>query len=88
MCTMNENRGDTNVIDFVVSYLKCMENVLKRIKYTRQDLAAMEVVLEHFKETGKGFAKKRDEIEERLKSDSMELWAQRFDILHEQTMTS
>jgi hypothetical protein len=36
MCTMNENRGDTNVIDFVVSYLKHMENVLEKpIKYTR-----------------------------------------------------
>ncbi len=81
------NGGD-NVIDFVVSYLKYMENVLeKRIKYTREDLTTMELVLEHFKETGKGLAKKRDEIEERLKSDSMELWAQRFDILHQQTMS-
>jgi hypothetical protein len=53
-----------------------------------EDLAAMELVIEHFKETGKGFAKKRDEIEERLKLDSVELWAQRFDILHQQTMTS
>jgi hypothetical protein len=86
---MNENRGDTSVIDFVVTYLKYMENVLeKRIKYRMEDLATMELVIEHFKETGKGFAKKRDEIEERLKLDSVELWAQRFDILHQQTMTS
>ncbi len=66
-----------------------MESVLeKRINYTREDMATMELVLEHFNETGKGFTKKRDEIKERLKSDSMEIWAQRFDMLHQQTMTS
>jgi hypothetical protein len=80
---MNQNLDGINVLDFVVSSLKDIENVLEvRIKYTREDLETMDLVVEHFKKTARVFSKKRNEIEQRLKSDPLELWAQRFDILH------
>jgi hypothetical protein len=44
----------------------------------------MDLVMQHFKRTARVLAKKRDEIEEQLKSDPLELWARRFDILHNQ----
>jgi hypothetical protein len=82
---MTQNLDDINVLDFVVSSLKHIENVLEvRIKYTREDLETMDLVVQHFKKTARVLAKKRDEIEERLKSDPLELWAQRFDVLHNQ----
>jgi len=74
--------GDIAILNFVVNCIRQIESALDvkkneieiKKKYTRQDLATIDLAFTHMKETAILLKDQRDEMEERLKSDSPELY--------------
>ena len=70
--------GDIAILNFVVNCIRQIESTLDvkkneieiKKKYTRQDLATIDLAFTHMKETAILLKDQRDEMEERLKSDS------------------
>ncbi len=74
--------GDIGILNFVVNCIRQVESVLdvkkndieNKKKYTRQDLATIDLALTHINEMGVVLKHQRDVMGERLKSDSPELY--------------
>jgi len=74
--------GDIGTLNFVINCIRQVESVLdlkkndieNKKKYTRQDLATIDLALDHINEMGIVLAHQRDVMVERLKSDSSELY--------------
>ena len=74
--------GDIGTLNFVINCIRQVESVLdvkkngieNKKKYRRQDLAAIDLALTHINEMGVVLKHQRDVMEERLKSDSPELY--------------
>jgi DNA-binding LytR/AlgR family response regulator len=73
---------DIATLNFVVNCIREIESALDlkkneieiKKKYTRQDLATIDLAFTHMKETVILLKDQRDEMEERLKSDSSDLY--------------
>ena len=69
---------DINTLNFVVNCIRQVESALyvkkneieNKKKYTRQDLATMDLAFTHIKETAIVLKHQTDEMQERLRSDS------------------
>jgi predicted nucleic acid-binding Zn-ribbon protein len=74
--------GDIRTLNSVVNCIRQIERVLdlkkneieNKKKYTIQDLATIELAVARIKDTAIVLKHQRDEMEERLKSDSLELY--------------
>jgi len=74
--------GDVDTLNFVINCMTQVESILNvkkndienKKKYTRQDLATIDLALTHINEMGIMLKHQRDVMEERLKSDSPELY--------------
>ena len=74
--------GDIGTLNFVINCIRQVESTLdvkkndieNNKKYTRQDLATIDLALTHINEMGIMLKHQRDVMEERLKSDSPELY--------------
>ena len=71
--------GDIGTLNFVINCIRQVQSVKKndienKKKYTRQDLATIDLALNHINEMGVVLKHQRDVMLERLKSDSPELY--------------
>jgi hypothetical protein len=73
--------GDIGTLNFVINCIRQVESVLdvkndieNKKKYTRQDLATIDLSLKHINEMGVVLKHQRDVMVERLKSNSPELY--------------
>jgi hypothetical protein len=74
--------GDIGTLNFIINCIRQVESVLdvkkndieNKKKYTRQDLATIDLVLTHINEMGVVLKHQIDVMEERLKSDSPEFY--------------
>jgi len=79
---------DINVLNFVVNCIRQVESTLdvkkneiqNKKKYTREDLATMDLAATHIKETAAELKHQTDKMEERLKSDSSDLYGESLGI--------
>jgi hypothetical protein len=73
---------DINTLNFVLNCIRQVESALdvkkneieNKKKYTRQDLATMDLAFTHIKETATVLKHQTDEMQERLRSDSFDLY--------------
>jgi hypothetical protein len=74
--------GDIGTLNFVINCIRQVESLLdvkkndieNKKKYTRQDLATIDLALDHIKEIGAVLKHQRDVMVERLNLDSPELY--------------
>jgi len=74
--------GDIGTLNFVINCIRQVESVLdvkkndieNRKKYTRQDLATIDLALDHINEMGVVLKHQRDVMVERLNLESPELY--------------
>jgi hypothetical protein len=70
-----------NCMRQVESALEVTKNEIQnKKKYTREDLATMDLTATHIKETATELKHQTDKMEERLKSDSFDLYDEPFGI--------
>jgi hypothetical protein len=80
--------NDINTLNFVVNCIRQVEGALyitkneieNKKEYTRKDLARMDLAVTLIKETAFVLKHQRDEMEERVKSDSLDLYNGQVDI--------
>jgi len=74
--------GDIGTLNFVINCIRQVENLLdvkkndieNKKKYTREDLATIDLALDHINEMGVVLKHQRDVMVERLNLDSPELY--------------
>jgi hypothetical protein len=74
--------NDINTLNFVVNCMRQVESALdikkneieNKKKYTREDIATIDLAVTHIKETATVLKHQTDEIVGRLKSDSFDLY--------------